>query len=187
MKLLRHLRWMLLLGLLFTPFAFAVPAPPMTEQQKIDALIHGIETLQGAQFVRNGSAYDGTAAADHLRMKLRNAGDRIRTANDFITNIASHSSMSGLPYKIRYAEGRTVDAEAYFRAELKRIETPAPAPVVVPVPAPIPTPVPARIAAATAIPVPASAVATHPSVHSAAERRHAHRRHSKLTAQKRPS
>ncbi len=119
MKMHHRLRWILLLSLLFGAFAFA--APP-TEQQKIDALIHSVETLQGAQFIRNGSAYDGKAAAEHLQYKRSRAGDRIKTANDFITNIASHSSMSGLPYQIRYADGKTIDAEAYFRAELKRIE-----------------------------------------------------------------
>ncbi len=184
----RYLRWLLLLGLLVGAFAFATP---LTEQQKIDALIHSVETLPGAQFVRNGTAYDGKAAADHLRTKRNYAGDRIKTAIDFITCCASKSSMSGQPYQIRYTDGRTVDAEVYFRGELKRIEAPPPAPIVVPVPlpvpAPIPTPIPPRVVAAAVIPVPAVAVATHASVHAATVRRHAHHRHSKSTAQKRPS
>lgn len=126
MKIHRHLHWVLLLSLLFSAFAFAAP---LSEQQKIDALIHSVETLQGAQFIRNGSAYDGKAAADHLQYKRSHAGDQIKTASDFITNIASHSSMSGLPYQIRYTDGKTIDAEVFFRAELKRIEAqPANAP-----------------------------------------------------------
>ena len=114
-----RLRWMLLLGLLFTAFAFAAP---LTEQQKIDELIHGIEVLPGAQFIRNGSAHDGKAAAAHLQQKRDYAGSRIKTANDFIECCASRSSLSGQPYQIRFANGMTEDAEVYFRAELKRIE-----------------------------------------------------------------
>ena len=99
-------------------------AAPLTEQQKIDALIHSVEVLPGAHFIRNGSSYDGKAAADHLRTKRNYAGDRIKTAIDFITCCASKSSMSGQPYRIQYANGTAVDAEVYFLAELKRIETP---------------------------------------------------------------
>jgi hypothetical protein len=119
LKTHRYLNWLLLLGLLFAASAFAVP---LTEQQKIDALIHSVEVLPGAKFIRNGAAYDGAAAAEHLQYKRSHAGDRIRTANDFITCCASKSSISGQPYQIRYADGRTVDAEVYFLAELKRIE-----------------------------------------------------------------
>jgi hypothetical protein len=118
-KRIGYLRWLLLLGLLLGAFAMAAP---MTEQQKIDTLIHGVETMQGAQFVRNGSAYDGNAAAAHLREKRRFAGGRIKTAEDFISCCATGSSMSGKPYQIRYTDGKTVDAAVYFRAELKRIE-----------------------------------------------------------------
>jgi hypothetical protein len=126
MKRYGYLRWMLLLGLMFSAFAFAAP---LTEQQKIDTLIHGVETLQGAQFIRNGTAYDGKAAADHLQMKRRYAGGRVKTASDFIACCATGSSMSGKPYQIRYDDGKTVDAADYFRAELKRLDAqPATAP-----------------------------------------------------------
>jgi hypothetical protein len=121
-------RWLLSLsfGLLLLGLSFAVvgsaAAAPMSEQEKIEALIHGIEVLPGAHFIRNGSEYDGKAAAEHLISKRRYAGSDIKTAGDFITLCASHSSMSGKPYQIRFADGRTVDSEVYFRAELKRIE-----------------------------------------------------------------
>jgi len=115
----RHLRWVLLLTLLFTTLALAAP---LTEQQKIDALIHSVEVLPGAQFIRNGSVHDGKAAAEHLQMKRHYAGSRIKTADDFIECCASRSSFSGLPYQIRFANGQTVNADVFFRAELKRIE-----------------------------------------------------------------
>lgn len=116
----RRSSWLLSLTIALTTLAFAAA---LTEEQKIDALIHSVEVLPGAQFIRNGTVYDGKAAAEHLRMKRRYAGKRIKTAEDFIVCCASRSSASGKPYQIRLANGETVDAEAFFRAELKRIET----------------------------------------------------------------
>jgi hypothetical protein len=114
-----RLRWMLCLGLLFSSLAMAAP---LSEQQKIDALIHSVETVPGAQFIRNGSSYDAKAAVEHLQMKRRYAGNHIKTASDFIELCASRSSMTGLPYKIRFADGKTQDAAEYFHARLKQIE-----------------------------------------------------------------
>jgi hypothetical protein len=119
----------------------ATPAAPATlsEAQKIQALIHGIEVMKDARFVRNGSDYDGAAAADHLRLKLRNAGDKIKTAQDFITYLASTSSMSGKPYLIRFNDGHEVESGTYLRAMLTKIEHPVavPKPVAV-VSSPVP-------------------------------------------------
>ena len=115
----RRMLCVLSMTLLFATFAFAAS---LTEQQKIDALIHSIEVLPDAQFIRNGSAHDGKAAAEHMQKKRRYAGDRIKTADDFIVCCASRSSMSGKPYQIRFANGDTVDAEVFLRNELKRIE-----------------------------------------------------------------
>lgn len=132
MILHRRLRWMLFFALFFCTAAFAVP---LTEDQKIDALIHSVEVLPDAQFIRNGSAHDGKAAAAHLRMKRRFAGSRIHTANDFIEGLASRSSETGQPYQIRFANGKTEDASVYFHMVLSHIEsvsTAAPAPAGAP-------------------------------------------------------
>lgn len=106
------------------PGTAAVPAATvaLSETQKIQMLIHDVETTKGIRFVRNGSDHDGPAAADHLRMKLRYAGNRIKTAQDFITYLASASSWSGKPYRIRFADGREMDAGPFFRARLAIIE-----------------------------------------------------------------
>jgi hypothetical protein len=120
MNLLKKLRWLLLFGVFLAASSFAAP---MTEEQKIEAMIHSIEVLPGAQFIRNGSTYDGKSAADHLRSKRNYAGSRIKTAEDFIQGIASRSSMSGKPYEVRFADGRTENSEVYFHDELKRLET----------------------------------------------------------------
>lgn len=88
------------------------------ETQEINYLITSIETLGNAQFVRNGTAYDSKTAADHLRLKLRNAGSRIRTAEDFIRYCASVSSVTGTPYQIRFSDGRVITSEVFLRQKL---------------------------------------------------------------------
>lgn len=89
------------------------------EAQKIQYLISAIESLHNAQFIRNGLAYDSKSAAEHLRSKLRIAGSRVTTADDFIRLCASASSVSGTPYQIRFGDGRTVTSEAYLRQKLE--------------------------------------------------------------------
>jgi hypothetical protein len=89
------------------------------ETAKIRYLIVSVETLEGAQFLRNGNPYDARAAADHLRLKLKTAGDRVKTADDFIRLCGSQSSLSGEKYRIRFADGTIVDAEVFFRNRLK--------------------------------------------------------------------
>ena len=96
---------------------------PSPEAQTIDYLIASIESLKDAQFIRNDTAYDGKAAADHLRMKLRRAGSRVKSATDFIRYCASASSVSGKPYLIRYSDGRQVTVEAFLRAKLTEYES----------------------------------------------------------------
>ena len=103
----------------------AAPAAHLSEAQKIQALIHSVETLQGAVFIRNGTEYDGAKAASHMRMKLDYAGKRITTAEQFIDKLATGSSMTGKPYKIRFADGRTVESAVYFHEQLRKLEAPA--------------------------------------------------------------
>ena len=88
------------------------------ERRKIDYLIASVETLQDAQFVRNGKSYTPQAAAEHLRLKLGAAGARIVTADDFIRLCASVSSISGIPYQVRFADGHLVTSEEYLRQKL---------------------------------------------------------------------
>ncbi|MGH8265309.1 MAG: DUF5329 family protein [Steroidobacteraceae bacterium] len=88
------------------------------ENQKIEFVIDAIGTLRNAQSVRNGTAYDAQAAADHLRLKLKNAGARVKTAEDFIRYCATDSSVSGKPHLIRYSDGRVMTSEAFLRQKL---------------------------------------------------------------------
>jgi len=96
-------------------------AAPMSEAAKIDRLINYIGNLAGATFIRNGKDYGATEAAKHLQLKREKAGDRVRTAEDFIRLCASHSYLSGEAYLVRFADGRTRTAEDVLREELARL------------------------------------------------------------------
>jgi hypothetical protein len=99
-----------------------VDAAPISEPQKIEALLASIEHLQGAVFIRNGSEYTAAQAAEHLRYKWNKAGDRVKTAEDFIVLCATKSSMSGLAYRIRFADGTTLDSAVFLEQQLKRLD-----------------------------------------------------------------
>lgn len=96
-------------------------AGTLSEAEKIEQLLKSVEVMQ-ARFIRNGTEYDAKQAADHLRLKIRKAGSRIQTAEDFIKYCGSQSSMSGEKYRIKFADGREIESEAYLREKLKEIE-----------------------------------------------------------------
>ena len=92
------------------------------ESDRIEYLIASIEELTNAQFIRNGTSYDAKAAAVHLRLKLHNAGSQVKTAEDFIRYCASVSSISGVPYQIRFADGYLVASAEYLRERLAQYD-----------------------------------------------------------------
>jgi len=108
------------IALLTLVIASICMATTPAETRKIEYLISAIESLPNAQFVRNGTAYDAKSAADHLRLKWKNAGDKVATADDFIRLCGSNSSMSGKSYQIRFADGRTVTSAAFLREQLTK-------------------------------------------------------------------
>lgn len=114
--------WMLTALVFFVFFATPVFGLQDVEQQKIVYLIASIADLQDASFIRNGKEYDAGHAAEHLRLKLRRAGERVRTAEDFIVYCGTGSSMSGTQYQIRFRDGRTIESAAFLRRKLAEYE-----------------------------------------------------------------
>ncbi|HJY79453.1 MAG TPA: DUF5329 family protein [Burkholderiales bacterium] len=92
------------------------------EARKIEQLIAAVERLENARFIRNDATYDAAKAADHLRLKLREAGDQVASAEDFIALCGSRSSVSGKPYEIVFGDGRRMTSEAFLRAKLKELK-----------------------------------------------------------------
>ncbi len=92
------------------------------EQARIDFLLHGVETATNVKFVRNGTEYDGVTGAKHLRRKLDYAGERVKTAEDFVKYCATESSFTHQKYKIRAADGTMTDTATYFHAKLREFD-----------------------------------------------------------------
>ena len=113
--------------LLLLAAGVAAQTPPLREQSRIEYLIASVELMRDAQFIRNGSTYDAHAAADHMRRKLRFAGSRVRSAEEFIRYCASVSSVTGRPYEIRFADGRVEPAAAFLTRKLAEFDRTHPA------------------------------------------------------------
>lgn len=88
------------------------------EQQKINYLIASVEALKDVSFIRNGSSYNAEQAASHMRLKLRMAGSRVKTAEDFIVYCATESSITGIKYTIRFPDGHTIESATFLRDKL---------------------------------------------------------------------
>ena len=103
--------------LLTTAIALGLDAPTKAE---IDELI-SFTQASGVRFIRNGTEYSAAEGAQHLRDKLNKAGDRVKTTEDFITGIASKSYLSGKPYLVKFADGRTQPTADWLRAHLAEV------------------------------------------------------------------
>jgi hypothetical protein len=86
-----------------------------------DEIAHLIDAVRHSpcQFLRNGEAYAGGEAADHIAMKYRSLKDEIATAEDFIARAASRSLQSGRPYQIACPGEPTVPASEWLLARLR--------------------------------------------------------------------
>ena len=103
-----------LLLLLTTAFTFGLDSQAKAE---IDELISYVRN-SGARFIRNGQEYSAAEGADHLHDKLTKAGNRVKSTDDFITEIASTSYLSGKPYYVKFADGHTLPTGDWLRAHL---------------------------------------------------------------------
>ena len=89
--------------------------PRANEEQKIEALLKTIETAD-IVFIRNGEEYTAAEAAAHLRKKYDSAKDRITTREQFVEEIASASSMTGEPYKVKLKDGLVMTVREWIRS-----------------------------------------------------------------------
>lgn len=116
---------------LLTPFILLLALPVLggwdAEQVRITYLLNRIAEVEG-EFIRNGTAHQPAEAVDHLRMKLERALDswfappkEEWTAEMFIEKLASKSSISGRPYRIRFYDGREVDAGLWLFKQLDKM------------------------------------------------------------------
>lgn len=97
-------------------------SPTMSEEQKVQQLIEYVRTLEGATFIRDNSEFPPEKAAGHLASKWKKHASKIKTAEEFVTKLASESS-SGTPYSIRFADGTTSTTRDVLLRQLSALAT----------------------------------------------------------------
>lgn len=97
------------------------PGTREEENRKIARLIERVGETD-LVFIRNGTEHSAGDAAKHMKRKWDYAGDRIRTLDQFIEKLASHSSNTGKPYRVRLPEGQTLLAGVWLRKLAKELE-----------------------------------------------------------------
>jgi hypothetical protein len=93
----------------------------LSERERIGALLDVVER-SAARFIREGTEYSGAEGRKHLERKLWWAGQRIRTAEEFIEGIASRSSTTGRPYRVRLPDGEEMETGPWLRQKLADID-----------------------------------------------------------------
>ncbi|MCC7291284.1 MAG: DUF5329 family protein [Phycisphaerales bacterium] len=97
------------------------------QQEVIERLIARVESSD-AVFIRNDVEYTGKQAADHMRLKMAHAGKPITAVEQFIEEVASESSITGKPYKLRLSDGKVVETRAWLKEQAAAWETVGPKP-----------------------------------------------------------
>jgi hypothetical protein len=110
----------------FAVFELRAAGSGLSEEEKITRLIALVAASDGVTFVRNGDEHTAKDAAEHLKRKLDAAGGKVTTAQQFIEEIASRSSISGEPYRIKLPDGREQSSQQWLTGKLRDIEGPAP-------------------------------------------------------------
>lgn len=64
-------------------------------------------------------------AKAHLLRKYEATKGRIKTTEDFIVGLASKSSITGIPYKIRFPDGKEIESEKWLMDQLTKLRKPA--------------------------------------------------------------
>ncbi len=97
-------------------------AKDRAEDTQIEALLTFIGSQTNLKFIRNGSEYDSSTAVKFLRGKWDRQRDTIRSAREFIDKIATQSSTTGKPYRIRLTDGREIDCSAFLSNRLAELD-----------------------------------------------------------------
>jgi hypothetical protein len=95
----------------------------LTESEKIKFLLNELEKANGKiKFIRNGEEFSSKEAKSHMQRKLDYAGDKIKTVNEFIDQIATKSSMTGNKYYVVLEDGTKIESAIWLRNLLKKLD-----------------------------------------------------------------
>lgn len=101
--------------------AHAAAQPTRAATEEIQALLAAMEQ-SGCEFYRNGSWHTAVEARAHLARKLADVErrDPPRSADEFIDVVATRSSISGEPYRVRCPGLAPIGSATWFRQALER-------------------------------------------------------------------
>ncbi|WP_068441509.1 DUF5329 family protein [Providencia heimbachae] len=119
MQLLSN-RFLSIVVLLFSVF-FVSQTLALSPEEKIrtEALLTELGKQQNLTFTRNGTEHSAVDAESHLRLKLGKTHKRLQTAEQFIDNVASKSSITGEQYQVKDGHGNIIPANKYLHDLLK--------------------------------------------------------------------
>jgi hypothetical protein len=98
------------------------PLPARADDAGTSEIQHIIAFVRDSSctFIRNGSDYASSAAADHIAMKAGYAGSKIKDGDTLIDLVASKSSMSGKPYYVQCPGQAKTESAVWLHGELDR-------------------------------------------------------------------
>lgn len=87
------------------------------DRSKIERLLNRIETSD-ATFLRNDQEISGPIFAMFLREKMEAMESEILSADEFIERVATKSSTTDEPYRVKTRDGETIELAAWLRKRL---------------------------------------------------------------------
>ncbi len=113
-------RFLSIVVLLFSVF-FVSQTLALSPEEKIrtEALLTELGKQQNLTFTRNGTEHSAVDAESHLRLKLGKTHKRLQTAEQFIDNVASKSSITGEQYQVKDGQDKIIPANKYLHDLLK--------------------------------------------------------------------
>jgi hypothetical protein len=112
--------------MLLVSFCGGAWAAPPDAKAEIGHLLAYLQQ-SGCSFARNGTWYTAKRAGEHLEDKYRvwlKRDTGMPTAESFIDQVASRSSISGQPYLVRCGDTPPIESGTWFRRELERFRGP---------------------------------------------------------------
>ena len=103
------------------PVAFAW-ADNKEPQENVDETIRYLldyVAKSDCTFIRNGTAYDGKKASEHLESKYKYFKKEIVTPEDFIRLAATKSLLTGKPYMIKTKDGTELRSDDWLKKILE--------------------------------------------------------------------
>jgi hypothetical protein len=118
---MKRFLFLALLGASTTVLAANERATPTPSAAEITHLLDYLSNSR-CQFERNGRRHGPAEARGHLERKLRHARrqDAGLSAEAFIAQAATGSSLTGKPYQVRCPGAPALPSADWFRAELQR-------------------------------------------------------------------